>query len=163
MPDTVTRSPLHRLRNPRMSALAAAALLALGGGVGAAAMQVTRPSTAMAPQAPVAIRSLPASGIVSIKGRVAEIYGNKFILADPSGRALVDTGREGDGGELVTAGETVTVQGRFDRGSVHAAFLVGPDNTVVALGPLGGPHDRPGEPRPHHGPDDRPGAPPIAT
>lgn len=160
MPDPNTRSSLHRLRNPRSAALAAMALLAVGGGAGAVAMQATRPSVSMAPATPVAIRSLSSSGIVTIKGRVAEIYGNKFIMQDASGRALVDTGREGEDGRLVTAGEPVTVQGRFDRGLVHAAFLVGPDNKVTALGPLGGPHDGPGRHGPRRGPEDGPGAPP---
>jgi hypothetical protein len=134
--------------------LAAAALLVLGGAAGAVVTAETRPSVAMAPATPVAIRSLSSSGIVTVRGRVAEVYGNKFILDDSSGRALVDTGREGEGG-LVKAGEPVTVQGRFDRGFVHAAFLVGPDNKVQALGPLvGSPHG------PHGGPEAGPGAPP---
>ncbi|TPG07514.1 hypothetical protein EAH84_14480 [Sphingomonas oligophenolica] len=132
----------------------------MGGGAGAVAMQATRPSVSMAPATPVAIRSLSSSGIVTIRGRVAEIYGNKFVMQDASGRALVDTGREGQDGRLVTAGEPVTVQGRFDRGFVHAAFLVGPDNKVVALGPLGGPRDGPGRHGLRHGPDDGPGTPP---
>lgn len=156
--DRPRRSPFERLRNRSGAALAAVALLALGGGVGAVAMRAARPSIAMAPAAPIAIRSLSSSGIVTIRGRVAEIYGNKFIVADASGRALVDTGREGEGGRLVTAGEAVTVQGRFDRGFVRAAFLVGPDNKVIALAPLGGPPH--GGHRWRHGPDDRPDAPP---
>lgn len=142
--------------------LVAAGLLALGGAAGAVVMAETRPSVSMAPATPVAIRSLSSSGIVTIRGRVAEIYGNKFIMADASGRALVDTGREGDDRRLVTAGEPVTVQGRFERGFVHAAFLVGPDSKVTALGPLGGPpHGRRGPGGPHdpdHGPD---GPPPL--
>lgn len=158
MPDTNARSPLHRLRNPRSAALAAIALLVVGGGAGAVAMHATRPPVSMAPATPVPIRSLSSSGIVTIKGRVAEIYGNKFIMQDASGRALVDTGREGESGGLVTAGEPVTVQGRFDRGFVHAAFLVGPDNKVTALAPLGGPHEGFGRHGPRHGPDDGPGA-----
>jgi hypothetical protein len=64
---------------------------------------------------------------------------------------------------MVAVGEPVTVQGRFDRGFVHAAFLVGPDNKVVALGPLGGPpqggHGRHG---PEDGPDGPPPPPPVA-
>ena len=142
MPDLNTRSPLHRLRSRRSTAIAAVALLAVGGGAGAIAMHAPRQPVSMAPVTPVAIRSLSSGGIVTVKGRVAEIYGNKFIMADASGRALVDTGREGEGGNLVTTGEPVTVQGRFDRGFVHAAFLVGPDNK-------GG----------RHGRDDGPGAP----
>jgi hypothetical protein len=117
----------------------------------------------MAPTVPVAIRSLSSSGIVTIRGRVAETYGNKFILADASGRALVDTGRDGDDRQLVTAGEPVTVQGQFERGFVHAAFLVGPDNKVTALGPLGGPpHGGHGPHRPDGGPDGPPPPPPGA-
>jgi len=78
---------------------------------------------------------------------------------------LVDTGREGDERQLVKVGEPVTVQGRFDRGFVHAAFLVGADNKALALGPLGGPpHGRHGPhegPGPDRGPDaDRDGPPP---
>ncbi len=153
--DHDVRPPAHHQPGHRRKlALAAVALLALGGAAGAVTVARTRPSVAMAPATPVAIRSLSPGGIVTIRGRVAEIYGNKFIVADGSGRALVDTGREGDDRQLVTANEPVTVQGRFDRGFVHAAFLVGPDNAVVALAPLG---------RPPHGPHERdcgPGGPP---
>lgn len=139
-------------------ALAAAGLLAVGGAAGAVLTAGTRPSVSMAPATPVAIGSLSSPGIVTIRGRVAEIYGNKFIMTDASGRALVDTGREGDGRQLVTAGEPVTVQGRFDRGFVHAAFLVGPDNKVLALGPLAAPPH--GARRPDRGPN---GPPPPAA
>ncbi|MGI4731359.1 MAG: hypothetical protein ACRYFW_06385 [Janthinobacterium lividum] len=132
----------------------AAGLLALGGAAGAVVVAETRPTVSMAPATPVAIRSLSSGGIVTIRGRVAEIYGNKIIVADASGRALVDLGREGDDRSLATVGEPVTVQGRFDRGFLHAAFLVGPDAKVVALAPLTppphGPHGRPG---PDGGPD----------
>ncbi|RZM03953.1 MAG: hypothetical protein EOP68_19955, partial [Sphingomonas sp.] len=95
--------------------------------------------------------------IVTIRGRVAEIYGDKFVIADASGRALIETGREGEDGTLVGVGQPVTVQGRFDRGTLHAAFLVGADGKVKALGPLGRPpHDRGGP----GGPDRGPGAGP---
>ncbi|WP_206366345.1 hypothetical protein [Sphingomonas gei] len=146
-------------RRPRARLLlAAAGLLAIGGAAGAVIVHAERPSVTMAPMTPVAIRTLGSSGIVTIRGSVVEIYGNKFILADASGRALVDAGREGEGGGLVTAGEAVTVQGRFDDGVVHAAFLVAPGGKVTALGPLAGPphdHRRPGGPH-----DDAPPPPP---
>ena len=162
MPDQIkhSRTPHRAPQLGRRSklGLVAAGLLALGGAAGAVVMAETRPSVSMAPAIPVAIRSLSSTGIVTIKGRVAEIYGNKFILADGSGRALVDTGRQGNDRQLVIAGEPVTVQGRFERGFVHAAFLVGPDNTVIALGPLGGPPHGPRGPR--GGADRGPGAPP---
>ena len=162
MPDHIEPSSRRSFRVGKRGnlALVGAGLLALGGVAGAVVMAETRPSVSMAPATPVAIRSLSSSGIVTVRGRVAEIYGNKFIMADASGRALVDTGRDGEGGNLVTPGEPVTVQGRFDRGFVHAAFLVGPDNKVVALGPLHGPHDGDRRHGARHGRDDGPGAPP---
>lgn len=152
----------RRLRLDRRGRLAiiAAGLLALGGAAGAVVMAETQPTVTMAPATPVAIRTL-STGIATVRGRVAEIYGNKFILQDGGGRALVDTGREGDERQLVTTGQMVTVQGRFDRGFMHAAFLVGPDGQVLALGPLAGP---PHGPRDHadHGPDD-PSPPPLGA
>ena len=153
-PDAAGRPPFGRRGK---LALAALGLLVLGGAGGAVVVAESRPSISMAPATPVAIRSLSSSGIVTIRGRVAEIFGNKVIVADASGRALVDLGREGDDRQLVTAGEPVTVQGRFERGFVHAAFLVGPDNKVLALGPLAGP---PHGPHGRHGPDGGPDGPP---
>lgn len=137
--------------------LAAAGLLAIGGAAGAVIVHAERPSVMMAPMAPVAIRALGSSSIVTIRGSVAEIYGSKFIVADASGRALVDAGREGEDGGLVSVGEPVTVQGRFDRGVVHAAFLVAPGGKVTALGTLAGPpHDH----GPRHPPRGAEAAPP---
>ncbi len=144
-------------------------LFVVGGGAGALAVEANRPSVTMAPATPVAIRTLTNDddSIVTIRGRVAEIYGDKFVIADASGRALIETGREGEDGTLVGVGQPVTVQGRFDRGTLHAAFLVGADGKVKALGPLGRPpHDRggPGGPDrgPGAGPDRAPPPPPPA-
>lgn len=81
---------------------------------------------------------------VVVKGQVAEIFGNKFIVQDASGRALVETGREGEDGNLVAKDETVTVQGRFEHGFLHASFIVHADGKTVLLGPP--PHG----PGPHH-------------
>ncbi|WP_076070752.1 hypothetical protein [Sphingomonas montana] len=149
-----------RLHLPAKLAVIGAGLLALGGAAGAIVMAETRPTVSMAPATPVAIRSLSSTGIVTIRGRVAEVYGNKFVMADGSGRALVDTGREGDERALVTANEVVTVQGRFDRGFVRAAFLVKADRKVIVLGPLAGPPEPHGPAgprgRPDHGPDSPP-------
>lgn len=161
--DNEGRRSTRRFGRRNTLTLAAAGLLALGGAAGAVVMAETRPSVSMAPAIPVAIRSLSSSGIVTVRGRVAEIYGNKFIVADASGRALVDTGRQGDDRQLVTTGEPVTVQGRFDRGFVHAAFLVGPDNKVVALGPLAGPPHGPHGPRGDVRDPDGPPAPPLGA
>jgi uncharacterized protein YdeI (BOF family) len=141
-----TERPIRRSR--LKLTIAAVALVAAGGAAGAFALAETRASVTMAPATPIAIRSLASDGIVTIRGRVAEVYGNKFVIADATGRALVDTGPEGEDG-LVKVSDPVTIQGRFDHGFVHAAFLVTPDGKVTALGPL----DRPGPGR--HGKDHR--------
>jgi uncharacterized protein YdeI (BOF family) len=153
MPDIDNQRSHRGLRGKATAAMAAFALLAFGGAVGAVAMHGMRPSVTMAPVKPVAINALQAGNIVTIKGRVAEIYGNKFIVQDAGGRALVETGREGEDGKLVAPGEPVVVQGRFEQGFVRAAFVVGPDSKVVALGPLGGPHEGHERHGPKHGPD----------
>ena len=61
------------------------------------------------PVAPVAISTLVPLGATAVKGEVAEVFGNKFIVEDTSGRALVETGRAGEGRGIVMRGETVTV------------------------------------------------------
>ena len=88
---------------------------------------------------PTAISALKPSGAIAAKGEVAEIYGNKFVMQDGTGRALVETGRQGEGGALVKPGEAVTVQGRFENGFLHALLITRADGTEVLVGPAGGP------------------------
>lgn len=142
--------PKHRRLPGGKLALAAAAvaILAAGGGIGATAVAHMKPKIEMAPAAPVAITSMADESIVTLKGSVAEVFGNKFVLADQSGRALIETGRAGEGGKLVKAGEEVTIQGRFDDGFVKAAFLVRADGKVEQIGGFGPKHDKKGP----HGP-----------
>ncbi|MFK3888406.1 hypothetical protein [Sphingomonas sp. NPDC079357] len=110
----------HLSRGQRV-ALGAAALLAMGAAGGAGAVQLTRPSVEMAPTVPTAIAKLPAtSGIVTVRGRVAGVYGTRFLVEDASGRTLVDAGR---GAGMLTKGAPVLVQGRFDDGQLRARFL----------------------------------------
>ena len=110
---------------------------------GAGALAFGRSETSLiTPIGPTPIASLQTSGAIAAKGDVADIYGNKFILQDATGRALIDTGREGEGGMLVKKGETVQVQGRFAEGSMHATLLTHADGRRVALGPVGGPPHR---------------------
>lgn len=144
--------------------IAAVALLAIGGGAGAIAGHAFGPAIELAPVRAIAIRALPAqNGIVTIRARVAEVYGNKFVADDGTGRTLVDLGRAGDKGALVADGQTVSVQGRFDRSVLHASFLIDAADKVLPLGPAGGPpHGHPGQPRDDRGapPHDDRGAPP---
>jgi hypothetical protein len=97
---------------------------------------------------PGSIGKMQDESPVAVKGSVAEIFGNKFIMQDDSGRALVDLGPRGDNAQAVAKGEAVTVQGRFDRGVVHAQVVVHADGRSEAFGP-------PKPPRPDRGPPDR--------
>jgi hypothetical protein len=105
------------------------------------------------------------SATVEIKGQVAEIFSNKFILQDPSGRALVETGRQGEDGNLVAKDEAVAVRGRFEHGFLHAAFIVHGDGKTVTLDPPHGPPHGPFDgPRDHRADEHPPSAlPPPAT
>lgn len=159
-------------RNRLRTGIGAAALLVAGIAGGTVVAHSLEPSVEMAPLRPVAIRSLTAGdSVVTVRGRVAEVFGNKFVLDDGSGHALVDTGRKGEDGTLVAAGQPVTVQGRFDRGMMRASFLVDPAGKVQALAPMGPPPHGPGGPGragpdrgpdggPDRGPGDRRGPPP---
>ncbi|MGU3362337.1 DNA-binding protein [Methylobacterium sp. M6A4_1b] len=96
-------------------------------------------SAVMTPVEPTAISALKASGAIAAKGDVAEIYGNKFVIQDGTGKALVETGRRGEGGTLVKPGEAVTVQGRFENGFLHAMLITRADGSRILVGPAGGP------------------------
>lgn len=136
--------------------LGGAALLALGATAGAGAMALTRPSVEMAPTVATPVSRLAASsGIVTVRGRVAEVYGDHFVVQDATGRALVATGREREA--KITVGGPILVQGRFDDGQLRARFLVDAAGQVSEVGPGG--RGRPG----HDGPPPPPagaGAPP---
>lgn len=146
--------------------LAAIALLGAGGAVGATAARMAGPSIEVAPLNPVTIASLKTgTGLVTVRGKVGEVYGSNFILTDTSGRTMIEGGPRSDG--LVTAGNSVTVQGWNRNGMLRASFLVGADGKVTALGPIGhghgGKHGGPEGPG-GDGPDpDGPDAPPPAA
>ncbi|MGO7727625.1 hypothetical protein ACC713_08930 [Rhizobium johnstonii] len=134
--------PGQRRRRLAIPVIAAAVALVIGAAGGASAVKMMRPTPEMAPMTPVVISAMPATSLVTIKGKVAEIYGNKFVLQDESGKALVETGRAGEDGDLVAKDEVVTIQGRFDDGFVHASYLVRQDGRTEALRPPKGPPHR---------------------
>ncbi|MGF6157298.1 uncharacterized protein YdeI (BOF family) [Ensifer sp. KUDG1] len=124
--------------------IAAFTMLAIGAAAGAGAMKLTRPGVELAPVTPVAISAMADSSLVTVKGKVAEVFGNKFIVQDDSGRALVETGPEGEGEKIVAPSEIVTVQGRFDDGFIRGSYIVHQDGRTELLGPGGRPpHRRP--------------------
>ena len=123
----------------------AVVLLALGAAGGAGAVSLTRPAVEMAPTVPTAIARLAqTSGIVTVKGRVAEVYGNRFVVQDGSGRILVDAGRGSSG--AIRSGSGMTVQGRYDQGQLRASYLVDPQGQIEEVGARP-PHAGPGGPR----------------
>ena len=149
-------------RGPRLSrgslaigalAVALIAGAALGAG-GTRLAQNWQPRSVVLLQ-PAPIDRMAERSPVAIRGDVAEVFGNKFVVQDGSGRALVDTGPRGEDRTLVTKGETVTVQGRFDRGVVHAEVLAHADGRNEAFGP---PDHGPRGPNGPKGPKDGPGA-----
>lgn len=129
-----TRRPLSGWKAAVAAGLVGLPLVAAAGGVSLAQSE----AFVQTPVAPVAVSALSVSGATAARGEVAEIFGNKFILQDASGRALVDTGREGEGGSLVTKGENVTVQGPFEKGFLRARLITRADGRQVSLG-RGGP------------------------
>ncbi|MCP3736436.1 hypothetical protein M9979_16335, partial [Sphingomonas sp. RP10(2022)] len=139
-------------------ALGAVVMLAASAG-GAGAVSLTRPSVEMAPTIATPIAKLGNShGIVTVKGRVAEVYGDRFVVQDGSGRAMIDAGH--DGASNVTRGAPVLVQGRYDEGQLRAHFLVGPNGAVEQVGPGRPPHGPGHGPGPRHGGPDGPPPPP---
>jgi hypothetical protein len=138
---------------PLRTTVIAVALMGAGGAIGATAARMAGPSIEMAPVRPVAIASLSGDGLVTVKGQVGDVFGPMFVLADGSGRTLVDGGPHGVEAGLIRSGAPVTIQGWYRRGIVRASFLVGADGKVTALGPMHGPHDRPGH---RHGDHDDP-------
>jgi hypothetical protein len=153
-PESPTRFRPFR-SGKRSPALFATLLVAfaIGGSVTAAALQARRPSLVMLTPAP--ITSMHDWSEVAVKGQVAEIFGNKFIVQDDSGRALVDSGRPGESGQLVAKSESATVQGRFEHGFIHAEVISHPDGRNDFVGPPG-PPPPPGGPMALRGPSGPP-------
>ena len=146
-PDTTTqpKRPPPKRYTPRRAALGAALLAACAVGAGATAIAQRAQQPVLLALAPAPITAMQDGSQVAVKGQVAEIFGNKFILSDDSGHALIETGRKGEGGMLVAKSDTVTVQGRFEHGFVHALAIQYGDGRTVVMGPPGppgGPHWR---------------------
>jgi uncharacterized protein YdeI (BOF family) len=154
LPPAEPQPPFKSFHSRKRSPALFAALLvafAVGGGVTAATLQARRPALVMLTPAPII--SMHDWSEVAVTGQVAEVFGNKFIVQDDSGRALVDTGRSGESGNLVAKSEMVTVQGRFEHGSIHAQAILHPDGRNDFVGPPGPPPPPPGGPAGARPPD----------
>lgn len=150
--------PRRRLRFSRGSlatgALAVALIAGAALGAGGTKLAQNWQPRSVTLLRPVPIDKMAERSPVAITGDVAEVFGNKFVVQDGSGRALVDTGPRGEDRTPVAKGETVTVQGRFDRGVVHAELLAHADGRNEAFGP---PDHGPRGPKGPKGPKDGPG------
>jgi uncharacterized protein YdeI (BOF family) len=157
---SASETPPARSLSRHRALLAGIVLAVLAVGVAAGAggtrlVQRWQPQSVMLLQ-PTSIDKLQDDAPAAVKGDVAEIFGNKFILQDGSGRALVDLGPRGERGNAVAKGETITVQGRFDRGVIRAQIVSHADGRSEAFGP-------PGPPRPDRVPPPPPPPPPPAS
>lgn len=95
---------------------------------------------------PALISAMHDRSQVALEDGVAETFGNKFVVQDASGRAFVETGRSGEGRDLVVKDERVVVQGRFDHGFVHAISIRHADGRTDTLNsPPPTRHNEPGE------------------
>lgn len=102
--------------------------------------------------AQVEIGSLDPEGGLSIEGRVTDVFGNKFVLEDETGRVLVETGPDWFHTVTVEPGETLTVVGEPDGNGFAAFSIVRQDGSRIEVrdadGPApwaGGPRGRDGE------------------
>lgn len=119
--------------------MAGALLGAFAVGAGATAVAQRSNRVTLVALAPAPISAMNNRSPVAVKGQVAEVFGNKFVIEDEGGRALVETGPQGEGTALVAKAETVTVQGRFDHGFIHAVAIQHADGHNDLVGPPGVP------------------------
>ncbi len=152
-PGPVPLAPPRSQTTRRRSALAAALIGACAVGAGATALAQRGRAVTLVALTPAPIAAMKDWSPVAVKGQVAEIFGNKFVIQDDGGRALVETGRQGEGGGLVAPAETVTVQGRFEHGFIHAVAIQHADGRSDLVGPPGPPPRPPRPMGPDAGPD----------
>ncbi|BBK33558.1 YpeB-like protein with putative protease inhibitory function [Stella humosa] len=112
-------------------ALSRTSLLALAAAVGIGA------GTATLAQTP--IRDVLSPAGISIAGTVTDVFGNKFVLQDGSGKVLVESGPDWHRKLDIKAGETLTITGRPEGGSFEAFTITRADGTTIEVRPAGGP------------------------
>lgn len=98
-------------------------LMMVGGAAGAGAYALThRPLEDWSGAPRTSIAKLQDDSVAEIDGHVAERFGNRFVLFDATGRALIDIpARETVN---VALNETLRVRGRFDDGVMHAVQVI---------------------------------------
>lgn len=92
-----------------------------------AALLLAAPAAAQTP-----IGSLDGRG-VTIQGTVTDVFGNRVILQDATGRTLVDLGPPHGGIQAVQPGERLTVTGEPRESGFRARQLTREDGSTVTI------------------------------
>ncbi len=79
------------------------------------------------------IGSLPQRGGMTIEGTVSDVFGNRFVLQDDSGRVLVETGPDRNRRLDIKPGEKLRVVGRSDDGGFDAFTIRRADGSEIVL------------------------------
>jgi uncharacterized protein YdeI (BOF family) len=109
------------------------AALALAAGLGGAALGQTQPPAPAPAQTQTPIGSLATTQGVTIRGAVTDVFGNKFVVEDQSGRVLVETGPAWHSRVQMEVGETVTVTGEPDEGGFDAFTIQRANGETVTI------------------------------
>lgn len=123
--------------------------MSLRAGIGALVI-VSGLSTAAPAIADTEIGTLGRAHGTTIQGIVADVFGNRFVLEDATGRVLVSSGPHWHHQLTLRKGERVTVNGELDGDEFDAFTITRQDGEVVAIRPAEGP------PPWARGPDSRP-------
>lgn len=97
--------------------------------------------------AQVDIGSIGNQDGLTIEGTVADVFGNKFVLEDETGRVLVETGPSWFHNIAVTQGERLTVVGEPDGDGFDAFRITRQDGTEIVVRDPNGPAPWAGGPR----------------
>ncbi|MGX9963102.1 hypothetical protein ACVFYP_07245 [Roseomonas sp. F4] len=102
----------------------------------ALAASLAAPTFAQAPAAP-AITQTPigaiAPGGIAIEGQVTDVFGNRFVLQDATGRVLVEAGPDWYHRLDIRQGERLRVIGRPDGGSFDAFTIRREDGREITI------------------------------
>ncbi len=90
------------------------------------------------------IGSLPQRGGMTIEGTVTDVFGNRFVLQDDSGRVLVETGPDRNRRLDIKPGEKLRVVGKPDDGGFDAFTIRRGDGSEIVVR-----KDDDKKPRPH--------------
>ena len=116
---------MKRMPNPILPMLVAAASLPFAGAVAFAQT--------------VSIDQLGNSAGMNIQGEVSDVFGNRFVLDDGTGRVLVETGPERGQEYDIRAGERLTVYGEPDGDGFDAFRIVREDGSEIEVRSADGP------------------------